>query len=183
MLGRGVLAASSEELSRRLLDRSEFWLSDPLIRRPEDPHPIESVGSNASRSGGPFRLRASRLDWARPEGRDPAEPFHPRASRPVWTAPSSRVPTRWATARRRHPARRFTKRLPGPPTARSPRFPARRAATRRPPTRRALPPEGFLAGRTRPPEGFRIRWRPIRGPNSTTPSSDKIRRSTMKIFV
>ena len=45
---------------------------------------------------------------------------------------------------------------------------------RRPPTRRTIPPEGFVAGRTHPPEGFRIRWSPIRRSNSTTPWLNKI---------
>lgn len=140
------------------------------------------------------RLESIPTRWTVPSPRVPARlgaTRRPRPRRTVspegfpvrWTAPSSRVPTRWATARRRHPASRFTKRLPGPPTARSPRFPARRAATRRSPTRRAFPPEGFLAGRIHPPEDFRIRWHPIRRPNSTTPWLDKIGRSTMKNYV
>ncbi len=93
---RGVLAASSEELSRRLLDRSVFTLSSPLIKRSEDPHPIKPA---ARKQFDPV----DRSDSALP-GSLESVTRRPRLRRTVspegfparWTFPSFRVSTRWA---------------------------------------------------------------------------------------
>ena len=188
-IGGGARCLDAESLQRAPKSPPDASWTDPFSRVPSvDPATRRSpshrtVGSKATRSGGPFRLRASRFIGKRdPKAARPAKPFHPKASRPVDLSVNRHPDPLGRPPEGGDPSNRSTERLPGPPTFPSPRFPVRWARARRLPTRRTFPPEGILAGQTLPPEGFRIPWSPIRRPNSTTPWLNKIRRATIKNF-
>ncbi len=132
---------------------SRFPSVDPATRRPPS---HRTVGSKATRPGGPFRRRASRLVGKRdPKAARPAEPFHPRVSRPDRPFRLSAPRPAGPTARRRKPLEPFHRKasrpadpslsmLPGPmgggPKATDPPdLSARRLRGRPDPSARGLP--------------------------------------------
>ena len=101
-IGGGARCLDAESLQRAPKSPPDASWTDPFSRVPSvDPATRRSPshrtgGSKATRSGGPFRLRASRLVGKRDPKVAPPPNRFTRGLPGPWTFPSIGIPTRWA---------------------------------------------------------------------------------------